>query len=167
MPTLYITDNLLKVERAITISEKAYCSAREDGIASIDFSEATVKLLVLNHLNFILDVEIGEPAPTFVQLAPHPDNAAQNTNWFIPTYWKPEIAFYDVEYKTSKGDYKYKNRLSAAKFEEGFKAGFKITRVYSENGLTQEFLTKYNLRVITKGKFKYAVPVKLKPAASK
>lgn len=162
MTILYITDNLLKVERAISISEKSYCSAREDGYDSIEYSEATVKLLVTHRLKFMLDMPIGGVVPTYVALVPHPDNAIRGTNWYIPTYWKPEVSFYDVEYKTSQGDYKYRNKLTLAKFEEGFKAGFKITRIYSENGLTPEFLTQFDLRVINKGKFRYAVPNKKK-----
>lgn len=161
MPTLYITDNILKVERAIKVSDKTYCPAREDGIASIEYSEATVQLLLLNQLNFILEIAVGGTV-AHPDLIPHPDNAANHTNWFIPKYWKPEIAFYDVEYKTSTGDYKYKNRLSAQKFAEGFAAGFKITRVFSENGLTQEFLNQYGLTIFTKGKLIYAAKMKKK-----
>lgn len=161
MPTLYITDNILKVERAIRITDKMYCPAREDGIASIEYSEVTVQMLLLNQLNFILEADIGSTVAN-AELIPHPDNAANRTNWYIPKYWKPEIAFYDVEYKTPTGDYKYKNRLSAAKFAEGHAAGFKITRVFSENGLTQEFLNKYGLSLFTKGKLVYAAKQKKK-----
>lgn len=157
---LYITDNLLKVERTIALSDKSYCPAREDGIASIEYSEATVRLLVLNRLNFMLEVPRDATVPTYVALVPHPDNQLFGLNWYIPTYWKPEVAFYDVEYKTSKNEYKYKSKLSLAAFTKGVEAGFRITRVYSENGLTQGFLTKFNLRIITKGKFRYAAPLK-------
>lgn len=159
--TLYITDNELRVERAISMSEKSYCTAREDGMASIEYSEATVKLMVTHRLKFILDIPVGAPVPTYVALTPHPDNAIYGTNWYVPVYWKPEPAVYDVEYKTTKGEYKYKDRLSLKKLEEGIEQGFNITRIFSETGLTQEFLAKFNLRIITKNKFRYAVKKKV------
>lgn len=157
---LYLTDNLLKVERVVGLTDKSYCPAREDGIASMEYSEEAVKKLAQYQINFIIEVPIGATLPNPIALLPHPDNKLLGTNWYIPMYWKPEVAFYDVEYKTSSGEYKYKNKLSLAAFAKGYEAGFRITRVFSENGLTQEFLTRFNLRVITKGKFRYAAPNK-------
>ena len=159
MTTLYLTDNPLKLERVLSISDKSFCPAREDGIPTIDYSEATVKMLDHYKLNFILDLPRGTPVPTYIALLPHPDNAILGTNWYVPVYWKHEVAFYDVEYK-QKGEYKYKNQISLAKLEEGFSKGFKVTRIYSEKGLTPAFLEKFDLRVIVKGKFRYAVPKK-------
>lgn len=159
MTTLYLTDNPLKLERVISVSEKSFCSAREDGMASIEYSEAVVKMLAFHKLNFIIEFAAGTPATSVVPLIPHPDNAILNTNWYVPTYWKPEVAFFDVEYK-QKGEYKYKNQISLSKLEEGLEKGFKITRIYSEKGLTPAFLQKFDLRLIVKGKFRYAVPNK-------
>ena len=163
MTTLYLTDNPLKLERVISVSEKSFCSAREDGMSSIEYSEATVKMLAYHKLNFILEFAAGivSTAVADVPLVPHPDSSILGTNWYVPTYWKPEVAFYDVEYK-QKGEYKYKNQISYAKLEEGLSKGFKITRIYSEKGLTPAFLQKFDLRLIQKGKFRYAVPNKKK-----
>jgi hypothetical protein len=161
MTTLFITDNPLKLERAISVSEKSFCPAREDGIPTIEYSEATIKLLVHHKLNFVLDIPVGTAPPTVVPMFPHPENSILGTNWYVPAYWQPEVAFYDVEYKHN-GDYKYKNQIQLSKLVEGLEKGFKVTRIYSEKGLTPAFLERFDLRLITKGKFRYAVPKKKK-----
>lgn len=162
MPVLYITDNLLRVERVLPLAEAAYCPATEDGIASINYSEAALTVLNSNRMKFIVELELGATPPTTVRLLPHPDNAARGTNWYVPTYWKADTAFYDVEFKTQQSEgYEYQTRLSAKKFDQlRLESTNKIVRVFSEHGLTQEFLTKYGLRLMKKGKFVYAAPMK-------
>lgn len=157
---LYITDNLLRVERAIRMSDMSYCPAREDGIASIEYSENTVKLLVVHRINFIIELPYGTDVPKYVQLVAHPDNSLLGVNWYIPVYWKPEVAHYDVEYKTESGEYKYKDKVSLSAFTKGVESGFRITRVFSENGLTKEFLAKFDMKIYVRGKFRYAAPNK-------
>lgn len=159
MTTLYITDNILKVHRVLDVSDKSFCYARDDGMASIDYSEETLKQLAQFKLMFILELPVGtKPESVAVALIPHPDCNAHR-NWFVPVYWKREIPFFDVEFKDGD-NYRYKNKLTEAKLEQGFVQGVKFTRIFSETGLTPEFLAKYNLRIMTKGALRYAAPKK-------
>jgi len=160
MTTLYINDNILKVHRVLDVGDKSFCYASDDGIASIAYSEETVKKLAQFKLMFILDVPAGEKPSPGVAMIPHPDHSPHR-NWYVPSYWKREIAFYDVEFKNGD-DYGYKNKLTAAKLEQGFIEGVKFTRIFSETGLTSDFLTKHNLRIMTKGTLRYAAPMKKK-----
>lgn len=158
MTILYITDNILKVHRVLDVGDKSFCYARDDGMASIEYSEETVKKLAQFKLMFILDFPVGQKPATSAPLVPHPDHSP-HLNWYVPTYWKRDIAFYDVEFKSGE-EYRYKNKLTISKLEQGFVEGVKFTRIFSETGLTPEFLTKHNLRIMTKGALRYAAPKK-------
>jgi hypothetical protein len=165
---LYITDNLLKIDRVLKLEEQQYCPAREDGIASIEYSIENIRTLVKAQLNFIVEVGTNETPPEsfkamrFVQ---HPEAKALGTRWLVPPYFKLEAPLYDVEYKTKDGEYRYKSKLTLNAFEKGVAAGFRITRVYSETGLTPEFLDSFSLKLMVRGKFRYAA--RIKPAKPK
>lgn len=160
---LYIADNLLATDRVLKLNEHHYCSAREDGMPNIEFSIENVRALIAARLNFIIEIGSREnPPESFksLQLKQHPDAKELGVNWMVPPYWKVVAPMYDVEYKTGSGDLKYKTGLSASGFEKGIAAGFNVTRVFSTNGLTAEFLEHFKLRILTRGKFRYAVPQK-------
>ena len=158
---LYLTDNLLKAHRVLKLNEHQYCPAREDGLASIEAGIENVRALISARINFILEFGTNESPPESMKhmnLQPHPDAKALNARWLVPPYWKPEVPVFDIEYRATDGELKYKSKLSLKAFDKAMTEGMKVTRVFSETGLTEEFLNKYKLRLMSLGKFRYAAP---------
>lgn len=166
---LYIVDNLLKVDRVLKLNDHQYCPAREDGLPTMEFSIDAVRTLMAARLQFIIEVGAREnPPESFktLMLKPHPDAKEFGVNWIVPPYWNVVSPMYDLEYKTSEDELKYKSGLTLAGFEKAVAAGVRVTRVFSETGLTAEFLEQFKLRILMRGKFRYAVPQKKEKVAS-
>lgn len=166
---LYIVDNLLKVDRVLKLNDHHYCPAREDGLPTMEFSIDAVRTLMAARLQFIIEIGARENAPESfktLMLKPHPDAKEYGVNWVVPPYWNVVAPMYDLEYKTAEDELKYKTGLTLAGFEKAIAAGVRVTRVFSENGLTAEFLEQFKLRILMRGKFRYAVPQKKEKDAS-
>lgn len=163
---LYLEGNILQAARIVDLTATQFCAPSTDELASIEFSEESVKALYAARFDFIIDLARNELPPVFVELKPHPLNIVLGIAWFVPSYYKMPKPRYDVEYTKAgpptngKAERGYATGLTDKKLDELVPKVGRILRVYSATGMSKKFLDKFNLRLIEKGKFHYAVPKK-------
>jgi hypothetical protein len=160
---LYLPGNILKAARCLDLGAAQFCQASTEEMASVEMTEANVLALFEAKVEFVIELQHNEMPPTFVELKPHRLNATVGVAWFVPRYFKYPKPRYDVEFRwhgASKSDAReYKTNLTEPQFEH-LSEHADVSRVYSIHGLTLKFLEAFNLRLITKDRFIFAVPRK-------
>lgn len=163
---LYLEGNILQAARIVDLTATQFCASSTEEMASIEFSEESVKALYTARFDFVIELERNDLPPVFVEMKPHPYNTILGIAWFVPSYFKMPKTKYDVEYTTKgvpikgKADRGYASGLTEKKLDELVPKVGRILRVYCATGMSKKFLDKFNLRLIEKGKFHYAVPKK-------
>lgn len=159
---LYLPDSVLKAARVVDLGALHFCPASSEEMASLEMSEVAVKRLYEAQIDFIIELERNDVPPLFVNVKPHKLNAEMGIAWFVPTYFKYPKPRYEIEFKSKIAGTpnEVRTNLTERALDELVVKSGKVLRVYSVHGLTAAFLDRFNLRIITKGKFKYAVPKK-------
>jgi hypothetical protein len=157
---LFITDNVLRVDRVLKLSKNGFEPGSIDNLPSIDCTKANIKTLYKNRISFVLDLGKKEEVPDYVKLVEHPD-WGKSIRWYVPKYDADNVSdqTYSVEYANSEG-LDYKTGMSAEEVIAGVSSGFDIRRVVPETGtkLPKKMLRKLGMRKIKKNNFVYAVP---------
>lgn len=154
---LFLTDNLLKINQVVRLSENEYTPASSDTPATIACTKANIRALYDAKIHFVLDLDSKEKLP-FKKL---PFKLyADGTRMYVPDYVPTRIEqpqTYSVQYRKEDKNV-FKTGVTEKGLQNAIEAGVRIRRIAPEQAarFKKAFLKKFGLEVVKEGDFQYA-----------